>query len=88
VPLDPPTQHTGPKIESPLVAAALSEPNVEWFIVDQQPDELAVGHIHHRLASFRIAVACLCVGQRSPLVEAVQVAAGKTVRLALVEIPA
>ena len=70
------------------MAAALAEADVERLVVDQQPDDLAVRDVHHRLAGLRIAVAGLGVGQRARLVEAVQVAAEEAVRLALVEVSA
>ena len=68
--------------------AALSEADVEGLVVDEQPDDLAVGDVHHRLAGLGVAVAGLGVGQRARLVEAVQVGAGEAVRLALVEVAA
>ena len=62
--------------------------HVERLVVDQQPDQLAVGDIDQRLAGLRVAIAGLRVGQRALLVEPVQVAAGQAVRLPLVQVPA
>ena len=62
--------------------------HVERLVVDQQADQLAVGHVDQRLALFGIAVAPLGVRQRQRLEEPVQVRAGDDVRLALVEVAA
>ena len=70
------------------MAAALAVADVERLVVDQQPDDLAVGDVDHRLARLGVAVAGLGVGQRARLVEAVQVGAGQAVGLALVEVAA
>ena len=66
----------------------LAVPHVERLVVDQQPDQLAVGDVEDRLARLGIAVAGLGVGQRALLVERVEVGAGQAVRLALVEVAA
>ena len=62
--------------------------DVERLVVDQQPDDLAVGDVDEGLAVLGIAVAGLGVGQRPDLVERVQVGARQAVRLALVEVAA
>ena len=49
--------------------------DVERLVVDQQPHDLAVGHVDHRLAGLGVAVTGLGVGQRPRLVEAVDVGA-------------
>ncbi len=46
-------------------------------VVDQQPDDLAVGHVDDGLPRLRVAVAGLGVGQRARLPEGVQVGAGE-----------
>ena len=61
---------------------------VERLVVDQQPDQLAVGDVDDRLAGLGVAVAGLGVRQRAQLVERVQVGAGQAVRLALVQVAA
>jgi hypothetical protein len=38
--------------------------DIERLVVDEQPDDLAVRDVHHRLARLRIAVAGFGVGQR------------------------
>jgi hypothetical protein len=60
--------------------------DVQRLVVDQQPDQLAVGDVDHRLAGLREAEAGLRVGQRAPLVHTVEVRAGQAVRLSLVEV--
>ena len=66
----------------------LAVADVERLVVDQQPDELAVGGVDDGLAVLRVAVAGLGVRQRARLVEAVEVGAGQPERLALVEVAA
>ena len=62
--------------------------DVEGLVVDEEPDQLAVGDVDDRLARLGVAVAGLGVGQRAQLVDAVEVGAGQAVRLALVEVAA
>ena len=59
----------------------------ERLVVDEQADELAVGDVEDRLTGLRVAVAGLGVGERTGLVEGVQVGAGQPVGVALVEVP-
>src|SRR6202012_3309105 len=63
-------------------------PDVERLVVDQQPDQLAVGDVDDRLAGLGVAVTGLGVGQRPLLEERVQVRARQSVRLPLVEVAA
>src|SRR5581483_345038 len=58
------------------------------LVVDQQPDDLAVRDVDHRLARLRVAVTGLGVRQRSQLVEGVEVGAGQPERLAFVQVAA
>ena len=58
---------------------------VERRVLHQQPDQLAVGDVDHRLALLGEPVAGLRVGQRPLLEEAVEVRAGDDHRLALLE---
>ena len=62
--------------------------HIQRLVIDQQPDQLAVGHINDRLTGFRIAVATFGVGQGPQLVERIQIAARQRVRVALVEVAA
>ena len=50
--------------------------------------QLAIGHVDDRLARFGVAVGGLGVGQRTHLVQAVEVGAGQPGGLALVEVAA
>ena len=70
------------------MAAQRAGAHVEGLVVDQQADDLAVGHVDGRLARFGVAVAGLRVGQRALFVEAVEVAARQALRLAFVEVAA
>src|SRR5215217_1953409 len=68
------------------MAHELAVAHVEWLVVYEQADDLAVGDVDHRLASFGIAVAGLGIGQRSHLVERVEVGTRQPPGLALVEV--
>ena len=81
-------QHAGAEVEHALVREQLAVADVEGLVVDEQADDLAVGHVHDRLARLRVAVAGLGVRQRPQLVERVQVRAGQAERLAFVEVRA
>ena len=76
------------QVERARVGEQLAVADVERLVVDQQPDELAVGGVDDGLAVLRIPVARLGVRQRAGLVEAVEVGAGQAERLALVEVAA
>ncbi len=60
--------------------------DVEGLVVDEQADQLGVGDVDHRLAGLGVAVAGFGVGQRTGLVDTVEVRTGKAVGLALVEV--
>jgi hypothetical protein len=60
--------------------------NVERLIVDKQADKFAVGDIDYRLSGLGVRVSSLCIGQRAQLVKRIQVGAGKTMRLPLIEV--
>lgn len=62
--------------------------DIEGLVVDQQPDDLAVGDVDDGLAGLGIAEAGLGIGQRTGLVEPRQVGAGQAVRFAFVEVAA
>lgn len=66
----------------------LAVAGVERLVVDQQPDDLAVGDVDDGLAVLGVSETRFGVGQRTDLVEAVQVGARQTVRFAFVEVPA
>ena len=70
------------------MAQQLAVADVERLVVDEQPDDLAVGDVDDRLAVLGVAVAGLGVRQRARLVEAVEVGARAGRRLALVEVAA
>src|SRR5208282_423475 len=63
-------------------------PDVERLVVDQQPDDLAVGDVDDGLPAIGVPVAGLGVGQRPDLVHGIEVGAGQPVRVPLVEIAA
>ena len=83
-----PRQHAGAKVEHAIVREQLAVAHVERLVVDEQADELAVGHVDERLARLGRAVLALRDRQRAQLVEAVEVGAGHAVRLAFVEVAA
>ena len=87
-PLDDALQGAGAQVQDTLVGAQVAVPDVERLIVDQQPHQLGVGDVDHRLAGLGEAVPGLGVRQRAQLVERVEVGAGETVRLALVQVAA
>jgi len=60
--------------------------DVERLVVDQQPDQLPVGHIDDGLPRLRVPVAGLRVGQRALLEYAVEVGARQPVRFPLIEV--
>ena len=81
-------QGAGAQVEDPLVGEELAVPDVERLVVDQQPDQLAVGDVDDGLAGLGEAEAGLRVRQRAQLVEGVEVGAGQAVRLPLVQVAA
>jgi hypothetical protein len=85
-PLHRPVQDPVAQVERPLVADQGPLADVEGLVVDEQSDQLAVRDVEERLALFRVPVTRLGVRQGHALVEPVQVRAGITVRLALVEV--
>src|SRR5262249_19619102 len=74
------------KVEHALVTEHPSVPDVEWLVIDKQPDDLAVGDVHQGLARLRVAISGLRIWQRSQLIEGVEVGARNAVRLSLVQI--
>ena len=81
-------QRAGAEVELALVVVQVPAVDVQRLVLDQQPDELAVGHVDHALAVLRVAVGALAVAQRDRLVEAVEIGAAEGARLALVEVAA
>jgi hypothetical protein len=81
-------QRSGAQVQHPLVAQQPPVADVERLVVDQQPDQLAVGDIDDCLAGLREAVAGLGPRQGPHLVEGVEVGARDGVRLPLVQVPA
>ncbi|CAB4932518.1 unannotated protein [freshwater metagenome] len=84
-PLGAPPQHAGPQVQGALVGDDLAVVQVQRGVADQQPDQLAVGHVDDGLALLREAVAGLRVGQRPLLEEAVEVGARDDGGLALLQ---
>ena len=68
-------QDAGLHVEDPLVGVHGSVAHVERFVVDEQSDELAVGHVDHALARLGVAVGRLGIGQGQHLAETGQVGA-------------
>ena len=62
--------------------------NIERFVVDQQPDDLAVGHIDDRLPRLGIPVAAFRIRQRPDFEDTIEIGARQAVRLTLVQVPA
>ena len=87
-PGDVPGQGAGPQVEGAGVLADGAVPDIERLVVDQQPDDLAVGDVDDGLPGVGEPVPGLRVGQRPVLVDRVQVGAGEPVGLALVEVAA
>src|ERR671929_163599 len=86
VPSGPSTKWSMPAAIRSSLALEPAVAHVERLVVDQQPDDLAVRDVDHRLARLGVAVAALGVGQRADLVERVEVRPGQAGRLALVEV--
>lgn len=87
-PLADAVQQSGAQVERALVGAQGAVPQVEGFVVDEQPDDLPVGDVDDRLAGLGIPVPGLRVRQGPQLVDPVQVGAGQAVRFPFVEVAA
>src|SRR5262249_34560241 len=87
-PADVAGERAGLEVERAGVLEQLAVAQVERLVVDEQPDDLAVGGVDDRLAGLGVAVAGLGVRQLVGLVEAVEVRAREAERLALVEVAA
>src|SRR5262245_26090060 len=61
-------------------------PDVERLVVDEEPDQLAIGHVDDGLADARAAVNGFAVVEWAQLVHGIQITARQAVRLALVEV--
>ena len=85
-PFGAPGQQPGAEVEDPLVRAQLPVSKVERLVADEQPDELAVGHVDDLLPGLRQTVGRLGVGQRPRLVHTVEISSRQAVRLALVQV--
>ena len=84
-PLDGSRQRPGPAVERALVVQQLPVAHVERFVVDEQAEELPVGHVDDPLTHIRKGVTLLGIAQRRRLEETVEVGAGRTHRFALLE---
>jgi hypothetical protein len=67
------SQGSSAKIEHPVVDEQLAVTNVKGLVIDEQPDELAVGHVDERLTRLRGAVLALGLRQRTQLIKAVEI---------------
>ena len=74
------------EIQHPLVGDKSPIADVEGLIIDQEADQLAVGHVDDGLTGLGVAVTGLGVGQRVRFVHTVQIAARQPVRLPLVKV--
>ena len=86
VPLDRALERAGPQVEAAPVRVEDAVADVERLVVDQQAEDLAVGHVDDRLARLGVPVAPLAVLERPQLVERVEVRAGDAVGIAFVEV--
>src|SRR5581483_1033510 len=81
-------EHARSEVEHALMAEQVTEADVERLVIDEQPHDLAVGDVDDHLSGLGIAVSRFYVGERTLLVETVQIRAREPVRFALIEIPA
>ena len=81
-------QRPGAQVENPLVGDQFAVADVERLVLDQQTQDLAVGHVDDGLAGLRIPVSGLGVRQRPDFEEGVQIGAGQAIRLALIKVAA
>ena len=87
-PVDVAGQRARAHVERAAVRAHLAVAHVERLVVDEHPDQLAVGDVDQRLALVREPEPALGVRQRAGLEERVEVGARHRVRLPLVEVAA
>ena len=87
-PLGLTAQYPGPEIEAAFMGTQFAVANIERFVVDQQPHDLAVGHIDDRLPGLGIAVAAFRIRQRPDFEDTIEIGARQAVRLTLVQVPA
>ena len=69
------------------MALQLAIANIKRLIINEETQQLAVGDIDHRLPRFGIAIPRLRIGQGEQFINGVQVGAGDTIWLPLIEIP-
>ncbi len=81
-------QGARPQVEQALVVMELPVTDVEWLVVNEQPDDLSVRDVYQRLAGLGVAERGLGIGEGDLFVHGVEVGAGDLVRLALVEVRA
>src|SRR5690606_13887008 len=80
-----PSERPGTEVEDPEVVRGVAVTHVERFVLDEQADDLAVGHVDDGLAGLRIAVGAFGVRQFVLFVETVEVGAGHAPRFALLQ---
>ena len=71
-PADLAAQDAPAEVELALVGAEMAVADVEGLVVDDQAEDLAVGHVDDRLARLRVAVSRLGVRQRPQLMKPVR----------------
>src|SRR5215467_13150244 len=87
-PLNCSCQRSGAEIEHPIVGKQLAVTNVKGLVIDEQSDELAIGHVNERLTRLRSTVLTLGFRQRTQLIETVEIRSRQSMWLAFVEITA
>src|SRR3954466_4900161 len=81
-------EHAGAEVEDAFVLEERPVAHVEQLVVDEQSQQFAVGDVQDGLAGLRVAVRRLGIRQRPDFVEPVEVRAGQSGGLALVEVAA
>src|SRR5262245_8911102 len=84
-PEDLPVERSGAHVEGTLVAKNPRAAEIEWFVIQVQPDDLAVGDVHDRLAGGGEAEGAFTIRDGPGFVEAVDEGAVAVGRLPLAE---
>jgi hypothetical protein len=74
------------EIQKAFVTLQNSSADIEWFVINHQPNCLAIGDVDHDLVAFGIPIADLGVREGPPFVHAIQVRSIKAVRITFIEI--
>lgn len=78
-------QRAAAEVEHAVVRGRDAVAHVQRLVLDQQPDDLAVGHVDDGLAFLRIAVTAFGVREFVLFVEAVEIRAGQPARFAFLK---